>query len=89
MFPLTYCEQIIRMKDKGGKFDLRLRMVLHAIRHGVRPTTGVFDTTPKTVRKMADPFQARAAYGVKRAALNTTQLSAGFIQPDDGGCEVA
>ena len=49
--PYTYYEQIVRMKDKAGKYDLRLRMVKYAKQHGIKPTAELFDTTPKTVRK--------------------------------------
>lgn len=51
MKPLTYWEQIIRMPDKSDKFDLRLRIVKHALEYGVKPTARLFNTTPKTVRK--------------------------------------
>ena len=53
MYPLNYYEQIVKMKGKADKFDLRLRMVKHALVYGVKPTARVFSTTPKTVRKWA------------------------------------
>ena len=45
MHPLTYFEQIVKMKGKADKFDLRLRMVKHALVHGVKPTARVFSTS--------------------------------------------
>lgn len=51
MKPLTYWEQIIRMNHKGDKFDLRVRLIHHALVYGVKPTARVFATTAKTVRK--------------------------------------
>ena len=51
MKPLNYFEQITKMPNKADKFDLRLRMVKHTIRYGIKPTARVFDTTPLTVRK--------------------------------------
>ena len=39
------------MKDSATKFDLRLRLVQHALQHGVKPTATLFATSPKTVRK--------------------------------------
>lgn len=31
MKPLNYDEQIVKMKHKGDKFDLRLRLIKHAL----------------------------------------------------------
>ena len=36
MKALSYYEQIVRMKGKADKFDLRLRMVKHALAYGVK-----------------------------------------------------
>ena len=47
MNPLVYYEQIIKMPNKADKFDLRLRIIKHALAYGVKPTARVFDTTPK------------------------------------------
>ena len=62
--PYTYYEQIVRMKDKAGKYDLRLRMVRHAKQHGVKPTARVFDTTPKTVRKWLRRYEQERLAGL-------------------------
>ncbi len=51
MNPLTYYEHIIKMPNKADKFDLRLRIVKHAIANGVKPTAKLFAVTVKTVRK--------------------------------------
>jgi len=51
MKPLNYYEPIVRMKPTADKFDLRLRMVKHALVYGVKPTARVFAMTAKTVRK--------------------------------------
>jgi transposase len=64
MNPLNYFEQIIRMKDKSGKFDLRLRMVFHAIRNGVKPTARRFTTTPITVRKWLRRYRQERLAGL-------------------------
>ena len=64
MNPLNYYEQIIRMKGKADKFDLRLRMVKHAQVYGVKPTARVFCTTPKTVRKWIRRYQQERLAGL-------------------------
>jgi transposase len=64
MFPLTYWEQIIRMKDKGGKFDLRLRIVHHAIRYGNKPAARRFTTTVRTVRKWLRRYKQERLAGL-------------------------
>ena len=64
MKPLSYYEQIIRMKGKADKFDLRLRMVKHALVYGVKPAARVFDTTPKTVRKWLRRYQQERLAGL-------------------------
>lgn len=51
MKPFNYYKQIIRMKFKVDKFDLRLRIIKHALAYGVKPTARVFETTTKTIRK--------------------------------------
>ena len=50
MKPLNYFEQITKMPNKADKFDLRLRMIKHVIRYGIKPTARVFETTATTVR---------------------------------------
>jgi len=52
------------MKGKADKFDLRLRMVKHALIYGVKPTARVFDTTPKTVRKWLKRYQQERLAGL-------------------------
>ena len=64
MKPLNYYEQIVRMNDKADKFDLRLRMVKHALFYGVKPTARVFSTTPKTVRKWVERYQQERLAGL-------------------------
>ena len=64
MHPLTYYEQIIKMPNKADKFDLRLRIVKHAIVYGVKPTAGVFNTTPKTVRKWLRRYRQERLAGL-------------------------
>jgi len=64
MKPLNYFEQIIKMPDKADKFDLRLRMVKHALVHGVKPTARVFTTTAKTVRKWLKRYQQEHLTGL-------------------------
>jgi transposase len=64
MNPLNYFEQIIRMKDKSCKFDLRLRMTLHAIRYGIKPTARRFTTTKRTVRKWLRRYRQERLAGL-------------------------
>lgn len=64
MQPLNYYEQIIKMPDKSDKYDLRLRIVTHALREGVKPTARLFDTTPKTVRKWLKRYQQERLAGL-------------------------
>ena len=64
MKPLTYFEQIRKMPNKADKFDLRLRIVKHAIAYGVKPTATVFDTTAKTVRKWLRRYQQERLAGL-------------------------
>lgn len=64
MHPLTYYELIIRMKGKADKFDLRLRMVKHALVYGVKPAARAFSTTPKTVRKWLTRYQQERLAGL-------------------------
>ena len=52
------------MKRKADKFDLRLRMVKHALAYGIKPTTRVFDTTPRTVRKWLRRYQQERLAGL-------------------------
>jgi transposase len=64
MNPLTYYEQIIKMKGKADKFDLRLRIIKHALTYGVKPTARDFDTTPKTVRKWLNRYKQEHLTGL-------------------------
>jgi len=52
------------MKDKGGEFDLRLWMVLHAIQCGIKPTARLFDTVPKTVWKWVNRYKQERLTGL-------------------------
>jgi len=38
MYPLAYYEQIVKMPNRADKFDLRRRIVKHALVYGVKPT---------------------------------------------------
>lgn len=64
MFTLTYWEQIIKMPNKADKFDLRLRIIKHALAYGVKTTASVFDTTPKTVRKWLNRYRQERLTGL-------------------------
>ena len=62
--PLSYFEQTTKMPNQADKFDLRLRMVKHALAYGVKPTARVFDTTPKTVRKWLGRYRQERLAGL-------------------------
>ena len=64
MKPFNYVEQIIRMKNKADKFDLRLRIVKAALANGVKPAARVFDTMPKTVRKWLSRYKQERLPGL-------------------------
>ena len=64
MHPLTYYEQIIKMPNKADKFDLRLRIIKHAIANGIKPTARIFETTPKTVRKWLERYRQERLAGL-------------------------
>jgi len=52
------------MKNKAGKFDLRLRVVQHALKEGVKPTARLFATTTKTVRKWLNRYRQERLAGL-------------------------
>jgi transposase len=58
MCPYTY---YTAMRDSKDPRHLRLRMVLSAKEHGVKPTAQAFHTTPKTVRTWRDRFDGTLA----------------------------
>lgn len=62
--PFGYYDQIIRMKQNAGKFELRLRMVHFARQHGVKPAAKAFATTAKTVRKWLHRYQQERLAGL-------------------------
>jgi len=64
MNPLTYCEQIIRMKGKADKYDLRLRLINSAQAIGVKPAARLFNTTAKTVRKWLNRYRQERLAGL-------------------------
>ena len=64
MKPFTYYEQIIKMKNKADKYDLRLRMVNYAVANGVKPAARIFDTTAKTVRKWLRRYKQEKLAGL-------------------------
>lgn len=49
------------MRQSQDPVHLRLRMVLHAKQHGIKPTAKVFKTTVKTVRKWTGRFDGKIA----------------------------
>ena len=60
----TYWQAIVRMPNKADKFDLRLRLVQHAVQGGVKPPARAFDTTPKTVRKWLNRYRQERLAGL-------------------------
>ncbi|MCY2932508.1 MAG: helix-turn-helix domain-containing protein, partial [Planctomycetota bacterium] len=52
------------MKNKASKFDLRLRVVQHALKEGVKPAARLFATTPKTVRKWLSRYRQERLAGL-------------------------
>ena len=52
------------MPNRADKFDLRLRMVKHALVYGIKPTTRVFATAAKTVRKWLRRYQQERLAGL-------------------------
>ena len=63
--PFGFYEQIVRMKHKADKFELRLRMVRFAQQHGIKPTARAFETTPKTIRKWLGRFRQERLAGLE------------------------
>ena len=83
MKPFSYYEQIIRMKHKADKYDLRLRMVKHAIVYGVKPTARLFKTTAKTVRKWLNRFKQERLAGLNelpRIPLNCPHKTSAILE---------
>ena len=64
MKPFNHIEQIIRMKNKADKYDLRLRIVKAALANGVKPAARLFGTTPKTVRKWRGRYRQEKLAGL-------------------------
>ena len=62
--PFKFYEALVRMKDRASKFDLRLRLVRQALKHGVKPTAKLFATTPKTVRKWLNRYRQERLAGL-------------------------
>ena len=62
--PYSYYEQVVRMKGKADKYDLRLRMIKYAKQHGVKPAARLFDTTAKTVRKWLRRYEQERLAGL-------------------------
>ena len=54
MCPITYYQLMRISKDKKQQ---RYQMVIYALKHGIKPTARVYDTTPKTVRKWVKRFK--------------------------------
>ncbi len=61
MCPLEYGTMI---RSKDHRFDYRKALVGSALEIGVKPTARAFVTTPKTVRKWRDRYQAEGAPGL-------------------------
>jgi transposase len=59
-----YWETLVRMKNSASKFDLRLRVVQHALKEGVKPAARLFATTPKTVRKWLNRYRQERLAGL-------------------------
>lgn len=64
MGSFDYWEAPVRMRTKADKFDLRLRVVQHAIQHGAKATVRLFATTPKTVRKRLSRYRQERLAGL-------------------------
>jgi hypothetical protein len=62
--PFKFYETLNRMKNKAGKFDLRLRLVQHAFMEGVKPTARLFATTNKTVRAWLNRYRQERPAGL-------------------------
>ena len=83
MNPLTYGELIVKMNHKADKFDLRLRLIKHALVHGVKPTAKVFATTPRTVRKWLRRYRQEHLAGLEelpRIPLNCPHKTAAPLE---------
>jgi len=52
------------MKSKADKFDLRLKMVKHAIEHSIKDAARTFFTTRKTVKKWLRRYQQERLTGL-------------------------
>jgi len=63
--PFGFSEQIVRMKHRADKFELRLRLVRFALQEGVKPAARAFQTTPKTVRKWLDRYRQERLAGLE------------------------
>ena len=83
MKPLNYYEQITKMPNKADKYDIRLRLVKSAIENGIKPTSRLFDTTPKTVRKWLRRYQQERLAGLNelpRIPLHCPHKTSAVIQ---------
>ena len=81
--PYTYYEQIVRMKDKSDKYDLRLRIIKYARQHGIKPAARLFDTTPKTVRKWFRRYEQERLAGLNelpRIPLNCPHKTSAALE---------
>jgi hypothetical protein len=79
MKPLNYFEQIIRMPNKADKYDLRLRMIKHALTYGVKPTARVFVTTAKTVRKWLNRYRQERLTGLNELPILIPNFGGQFL----------
>ena len=98
MGSFNYWETLVRMGTRADKFDLRLRLVQHALRHGVKPAARVFGATPKTVRKWLSRYRQERLAGLNelpRIPLTGAPGESGTVvgvchsEPPSGGEESA
>jgi len=64
MIAYEYFIVLNTMKTQADKFDLRLKMVRHAIAKGVKPASRAFATTPKTIRKWLNRYRQERLTGL-------------------------
>jgi transposase len=83
MNPMTYRELIVKMNHKRDKFDLRLRLIKHALVYGIKPTARVFATTVRTVRKWLRRYRQERLAGLHelpRIPLNCPHKTSAVLE---------
>lgn len=53
------------IRSKNHRYDLRLRLVRHALEHGIRDAQRTFSTTRRTVRKWLRRYRAEGLKGLE------------------------